>query len=249
MILCYFFIWFMLYSFLGWLYESVLYTLITGYPTNSGFLYGPFCPIYGFGSIIGIILFYNRIDSVIAIFLISFFIEGLFEFLIGTILENIFHKKWWDYSELNFNIKGRVSLLSSLVFGLLVVLLVKFIHPFVEFVSMLIPQGFVKLITVFMVYFLMRDIIFTVAGLTECSNNFNKYQLFCCKLKKRDEKIKNIIYKVLSTSKLLSSIMERSKSITEKFSINTEVSRDYVKINSTSLEQLKDRILSKIQNK
>ena len=45
-------LYFIIYSFLGWCLESVYKTIIFKKPTNSGFLYGPFCPMYGIGAVI-----------------------------------------------------------------------------------------------------------------------------------------------------------------------------------------------------
>ena len=238
----YFFIWFMLYSFVGWLYESTLYTLMTGEPTNSGFLNGPFCPIYGFGSVMGILIFYGKSESIIQIFAISFIVEGTFEFVIGTILEVVFHKKWWDYSELSFNIKGRVCLLSCTVFGLLVILLVKVIHPFVEFISCALPERFISGIALVLIYVLVRDIIFTIAAMSDTNDSFKKYQKVCRRIKASDERLKNFIYKTLSTSKTLSNLMEQSKKFTAKMN-KKEVSRDYVKLHKIDFSDLKERFI------
>lgn len=239
------FVWFMLYSFLGWLYESCLYTLITGKPINTGFLYGPFCPIYGIGSLIGIALFFNRVNSALGIFFMAFLIEGTFEFIVGTILENCFHKKWWDYSDLRFNIKGRVCLLSSSFFGLMIILLVKFIHSFVVFVTYFIPQRVMSLAAVFLLYIFIRDIVFTVAQQTECKNNFLKYQKMCLRIMKKDEMLKNGIYSLLTSSRILNSIIKKAEKITDKLSLE-DVSREYVKLRAEDFEALKENIMSKI---
>lgn len=232
----------MLYSFIGWMYESALYTLLTGEPTNSGFLNGPFCPIYGFGAVMGIFLFYGRAESVLQIFLISFIVEGTFEFIIGTILEVVFHKKWWDYSELSFNIKGRVCFLSCFVFGLLVILLVKVIHPVVEFISFGIPEKLITGFAFLLFYLLLRDVIFTVAAMTELSGSFLKCHNVCLRIKASDEKLKMLVYKALSSSKTLSNIMEQSQKFYQRKK-KRQVSRDYVKLQRADFSDLKDRII------
>ncbi len=122
---------FMIYSFFGWVMESVLKTVVQKKPVNSGFLYGPFCPIYGFGAII-MFLFLDRFkDNIAILFLTGFFILSLWEYIVGWALEKIFHTKYWDYTNYKFNIKGRVCLLNSLFWGFLGVIFTKFIHPFI----------------------------------------------------------------------------------------------------------------------
>lgn len=44
-----YFVYFMIYSVFGWLYETVYCTITNKKWMNRGFLYGPVCPIYGVG--------------------------------------------------------------------------------------------------------------------------------------------------------------------------------------------------------
>ena len=46
-----YFVYFVVYSFMGWLYESMYCTIKGGKWENRGFLYGPICPIYGAGAV------------------------------------------------------------------------------------------------------------------------------------------------------------------------------------------------------
>ena len=45
-------LYFFIYAFLGWILETAFCILTTGVFTKRGFLYGPICPIYGFGAIL-----------------------------------------------------------------------------------------------------------------------------------------------------------------------------------------------------
>ena len=42
---------FIIYSLVGWIYESLFCTVSSGKWENRGFLYGPCCPIYGTGAV------------------------------------------------------------------------------------------------------------------------------------------------------------------------------------------------------
>lgn len=130
---------FITYSFLGWVMESVLKTCIQKKPVNSGFLYSPFCPIYGFGAIFMLLFLHGFKDNIILLFIIGFFTLSLWEYIVGWLLEKIFYTKYWDYSENKFNISGRVCLLNSLFWGFLGVIFIKYMHPFIASKIDLIP--------------------------------------------------------------------------------------------------------------
>ena len=57
-------LYFIIYSFLGWVLESVCKTIWEKKFVNSGFLHGPFCPIYGAGAIIMIVFLSHFKDNI-----------------------------------------------------------------------------------------------------------------------------------------------------------------------------------------
>ena len=123
---------FIIYSFLGWVMESIVRTIAEKKIINTGFLKGPFCPIYGIGAII-ILLFLNQFESQpILLFFIAIMVLTIWEYLVGVLLEKIFHTKYWDYTDQKFNFQGRVCLVNSICWGILGVIFVKYIHPFIQ---------------------------------------------------------------------------------------------------------------------
>ena len=54
-----YFLWFLFYSFVGWMYESILVSCQQHRLVNRGFLNGPLCPIYGTGAILGVAILGN----------------------------------------------------------------------------------------------------------------------------------------------------------------------------------------------
>lgn len=128
-----------LYSFFGWILESVSKTIAQRKFVNSGFLNGPICPIYGCGAIIMILCLNSLKDNIFLLFVVSFIVLSIWEYIVGVLLEKIFKTKYWDYSHLKFNIKGRVCLKNSIFWGILGVLFIKYIHPFIETKIVLIP--------------------------------------------------------------------------------------------------------------
>ena len=92
---------------------------------NTGFLMGPVCPIYGIGSLIMVICMNWLQGKIIEIFLLSVVTLTVWEYLVGVIMEKLFHTKYWDYSHLKFNFQGRICLKNSLFWGVLGVLFIK----------------------------------------------------------------------------------------------------------------------------
>ena len=144
---------FVIYSFLGWVLESVVRTICEKKIINTGFLIGPFCPIYGFGAIIMVLFLDKFKNNIIMLFLISFIVLSIWEYIVGVLLEKLFKTKYWDYSNHKFNYKGRICLTNSLAWGVLGVLFIKYIHPFIlnilsniEFIYVSIVVSIISLI-------------------------------------------------------------------------------------------------------
>lgn len=124
------FIYWFIYAFFGWIAETLYTSIPKGSFQDRGFLTMPIIPIYGFGAIIAVYVLKPISNNMVSIFIWGFFLTSLLEYITSFVMEKFFHMRWWDYSDRKFNIKGRVCLRNSLLFGILSVLLVKLIHPF-----------------------------------------------------------------------------------------------------------------------
>lgn len=143
-----------IYSFLGWCCECIYCSVGNGKLINRGFLYGPFCPIYGFGAL-AIIYFLQFVPQhVTYIFLGGMVITSTLEYITSWAMEKIFRTSWWDYSEKRFNLNGRICLLNSTLFGILCLVLSYDLHPKVSSIfepwSIDFKAGF---IFAFLIYF------------------------------------------------------------------------------------------------
>ena len=152
---------FIIYSFFGWCLESVYKTIIFKKVTNSGFLYGPFCPMYGIGAVM-MIAASNLSDNILVIFLLGFFIFTLWEYLVAVVLEKLFKTKYWDYSHLKFNFQGRICLKNSIYWGILGVLLVFVIQPVVENLTNAIPENVLFYLNIAICLIIFVDAIVTI---------------------------------------------------------------------------------------
>ncbi|MBY2478723.1 putative ABC transporter permease [Clostridioides difficile] len=157
-------LYFFIYSFLGWIVESIGCSIASKRLINRGFLNGPICPVYGFGAVIVISLL-GRFDNIIIIFLLGMILTTILEYFTGFILETLFHAKWWDYSDRKFNIKGRVCLKNAIYFGIMSVLIIKLIHPFIKYFVGTIPYRILISIAVITTLWTMLDLIVTIITL------------------------------------------------------------------------------------
>ena len=165
-------VYFFLTSFLGYIYECFAMVLWTGKWDNRGFLYGPIIPIYGTGALAGTLLFtYGyRNYTPVSVFVISVVASAILEYVVHWALEKMFHAYWWDYSEAPLNINGRISLLTSLGFGVAGLVIIYVINPFLfELLSKIPPLAMQIMALVFVALF-SADLTLTICVLSSFIN-------------------------------------------------------------------------------
>ena len=160
------YIWFfIIYAFLGWCVEVAFHVVTSGQFINRGFLNGPVCPIYGFGMIILIFSLGSLVDNFILLFLGSFLLTSILEFITGFILKKVFNDKWWDYTEVPFNIKGYVCLSFSIAWGLGAVFMLNIIHPPINNFVSILNNKIGNILLVLLLAAFIADFIITVLGI------------------------------------------------------------------------------------
>ena len=97
---------------------------------NRGFLIGPWCPIYGFGTVMITLLLSKFTEDPFAVFGLAILLCGTLEYLTSYIMEKAFHARWWDYSTKKFNLNGRVCADTLIPFGILGLGMVYYVKPF-----------------------------------------------------------------------------------------------------------------------
>ena len=110
---------YLVYSFLGWVGETVVATAKGRRFTNRGVASGPFCFVYGTAGVLITIGLNDQRTSLAALFFGSMIYATVVEWLTAKLLERIHHRRWWDYSDKKFNLDGYVCLQYSLLWGLL----------------------------------------------------------------------------------------------------------------------------------
>lgn len=208
-------IFFTICSFLGWVAETIYCFIIDKKFTYRGFLYGPVCPIYGFGAVIVYMLlgkdsFLGDLKmNVIEVFFCGMILASILEYITSYILEKLFHMKWWDYSHHKFNINGRVCLLNSTLFGLLSVFIVKILEPmlkdFIGGMSLAITYPLAVIVTIIFII----DLIFTVAHLLHLKDHLVRFEDIKDKLRELNIQVKE--FTEIEYDKIKIEIQERKK--------------------------------------
>ena len=131
---------FFLYSFMGWVWESCYVSLKERRLVNRGFMHGPFLPLYGSGAVIVLFCTMTVQDHVVLVFLLGMAGATALEFVTGVVMESIFHVKYWDYSHQKLNLKGYICPAASLCWGCFSVLMVYVVHPPVQSAVLMLPE-------------------------------------------------------------------------------------------------------------
>ena len=161
-IVCSYFLYFMIYSFMGWVMEVFVTLWNKKKFVNRGFLIGPYCPIYGCGVIAILLLIGNDTSDVLAVFLKSIFICSVLEYFTSYFMEKIYNVRWWDYSNNKFNVNGRICLETMLPFGFLALSIIYGVHPFVKNLVANISYGWlITLSIIILIVFVIDNIIST----------------------------------------------------------------------------------------
>lgn len=145
-----FVLFFFVYAFIGWCTEVAYAALEEGKFVNRGFLFGPVCPIYGFGVNLVLLVINPFKDNLALLFLVSCLLTTSVELVGGFLMKKLFHQTWWDYSDKKFNLGGYICLSFSILWGLACVLVVDVVHPIInaavnplpDYVLWIINSGF-----------------------------------------------------------------------------------------------------------
>ena len=131
---------FFVYSFIGWCGEAAMAAVRRHKFVNRGVVSGPLCPVYGAGAAAVAVFLPELHDRLFFLFLGGMIVTTFVEYLTGRLLELIFHRKWWDYSDEKFNLDGYVCLKNSAIWGLCSVLMICFFDPLLCRLIDLIPR-------------------------------------------------------------------------------------------------------------
>lgn len=174
---------FLIFSFLGWCAEVVVASVRKKKVVNRGFFIGPFCPIYGLSIVISNLLL-RHISSAFFVLTGGIIIAITIQLVTGYLMKKFLHIRSWDYSHLKLNLKGNVYLPLSFLFGLLIMIIIRWILPLIDKLMAFVPNFVELIVFIAASVLILLDIISAVAiGL---------------KLKKQAKSLKNVTDKILN---------------------------------------------------
>lgn len=148
---------FYLYSFMGWCFESAFVSVSEKKLTNRGFMRGPFLPIYGSGATMMLVVSMPFRDNLVLTYLAGCVGATILEYITSVVMETLFQVRYWDYSHLRFQFQGRISLSSTLTWGVFTILASRVIQIQVEKPVLLIPSKVLTGITLVLTALICAD--------------------------------------------------------------------------------------------
>ena len=162
-----YFLLFIIYSFIGWIMEIIFTLYKDKILFNRGFLMGPYCPIYGSGCILIILLLNRYVNDPVVLFIMSMVICSVLEYITSWLMEMLFKARWWDYSDRKFNINGRICLEALIPFGLLGCLLMYVINPFISGLLLKTSSNMLNVLSIIILIIFVIDNIVSFSIITK----------------------------------------------------------------------------------
>lgn len=189
------FIAFWFFSVLGWILEVIVCSICDKKLVNRGFLIGPYCPIYGFGALIMMLISPYK-DHLFVCFILALTLCSFLEYFASYLMEKLFKIRWWDYSHDAFNINGRICLRNALAFGALGVIFTRFLNPWYYSIVDNFSYQTLLTITIIVVIVTVIDLLVSFNAMNGIKNIISK-DLLKYKNKDATDDVKKLINKRL----------------------------------------------------
>lgn len=155
---------FMIGCVFGCVFEMVNHFVHYGdWVSRRGLIYGPLNPVYGLG-LVFFVIFLSKIKNPALIFLGGMLLGGGCEYLCSLVQEKVFGTLSWDYSHQLFNIGGRTSLKYMIVWGVLALLVMRIVYPFLSNLIEKMPVKTGNILTAILIVFMVANIIISVTA-------------------------------------------------------------------------------------
>lgn len=209
---------FVIYSICGFIIETAFGLITKGIiESRQSMLYGPFCNIYGVGAVL-LLCIPSENKKNWQVFWAGCIVGSLVEYIISWGGEALYNVKWWDYSNIAFNLNGRICLAYSVIWGGLTIALKKYINPIIDkyldkFIEKIKLKNFKRLlvIVIFLMFvdqiissFAMKMFYARIINNNDIKNvvgadNYTKY----FELYQKEEDVKKIVDKFFDDKKML----------------------------------------------
>ena len=137
---------FYIYCFFGWVWESTYVSVCQRKLVNRGFLKGPWLTIYGSGAICILVVTIPVRGNIPAMCIVGMVSAAVLEYVTGYVMERLFRVRYWDYTGKFLNINGYICLASVLCWGVMTILVVDVIHVRIEQMVMMLSTQMTDLI-------------------------------------------------------------------------------------------------------
>ena len=247
MIFAQYFVEFMFYSVLGWVWESIYCPIKEQHWQDRGFLFGPYCPIYGSCIVAAEIVFGHLLPggmqnmSFLTIFVISYIGSAVAEFGTSWVLEKRFHARWWDYSEMPLNIQGRICVPVSICFGVAGIFCVKVLIPWMSGLHTEIPGLVYEGLAMILAAIFGADYALTEASLNSLLKRMEEYKADF------NERAQETYVKISEApTAIKTAVSEQREELREKREILGEELKEVHEEHRLKREELAEEFLTKI---
>ena len=225
-------LYFFIYGFLGWCTEVAYAAVKEGKFVNRGFLNGPICPIYGIGVSTVIHFLQPVADQWILLYILSTILVTLLEGATGFLLEKLFHHRWWDYSEMKYNINGRICLETLIPFGLLGCFAIYVVNPIIFSLFDIVDIFILKILALILFIVFVIDFIISL----KIINSFKDTSIKFLKKDNTEEITKKVKEILLSKSVWTKRLIESFPKVKAVITNNIDLIRMKFELKQTKKE-------------
>ena len=165
---------FLIYSFLGWMLETILAATEQRRFVNRGLINGPLCTIYGVPIVI--LTIFGQELPLFWLFLGAMIVATVTEWIGGHIIERFYHERWWDYSDVKWNLDGYICLPASLVWGVLGTISMRWGNGLLIRLYGFLPEGIGHLLVWILAGMLVLDVTATIFALSGIGRSTQKWE-------------------------------------------------------------------------
>ena len=183
---------FIIYSFMGWVAETIAAAFKQRRFANRGMINGPFCVIYGF-SALAITFSVSELEGV-WLFVGSLIVATVVEWVAGHLIEKWYHERWWDYRNFKWNLDGYISAPTSCVWGLAGFATIRWGNPFFIRVYEAVPSLVGRFIVLIIGGGIAIDALASMIVLAGRSKNIQKWQETDARIDSVTRKLNGKIY-------------------------------------------------------
>lgn len=192
---------FIIFSIIGLFIETIYCYITTGVlESRKGLIWGPFCPVYGVGASLLILLLNRFKNNKIKLIIYGGIVGDVIEYLMSYGLEAIYSTRFWDYSYTNIHLNGRICLIYTVFWAILSVLLISFVKPLIDRCMKKVNFKYINVIEILVTIFLILDVFCTIWGISSYEQRAIDYNK---ELKNKNSIIKEIEDALFSNDKML----------------------------------------------